>query len=87
MAGYQNLHLLPLFRKRIAYGTQGFPWSSPYCSRDVKYGPGTCPVAEDLHVRRFIGLNVCMNELPPAEVALVVSAFRKVWSSLDDLRS
>jgi perosamine synthetase len=87
MAGYQNLHLLPLFRKRIAYGTQGFPWSSPYCSRDVKYGPGTCPVAEDLHVRRFIGLNVCMNELPPAEVALIVSAFRKVWSSLDDLRS
>jgi perosamine synthetase len=86
MAGYQNLHLLPLFRKRIAYGTQGFPWSSPYCSRDVQYGPGTCPVAEDLHGRRFIGLNVCMNELPPAEVALIVSAFRKVWSSLDDLR-
>lgn len=84
--GYQNLHLLPLFRNRIAYGTQGFPWSSPYCSRVVPYGPGTCPVAEDLHAQRFIGVNVCMNELPPADVELLVRAFLKVWSRLDDLR-
>jgi dTDP-4-amino-4,6-dideoxygalactose transaminase len=84
--GYQNLHLLPLFRHRIAYGTQGFPWKSPYCSRDVQYGPGTCPVAEDLHSRCFIGINVCMNELPPADVEMIVRAFHKVWSHLDDLR-
>jgi len=85
-AGYQNLHLLPLFRNRIAYGSKGFPWTSPYCSRDVQYGRGTCPVAEDLHSRRFIGVNVCMHELRPADVELVVRAFRKVWSHLDDLR-
>jgi hypothetical protein len=86
MAGYQNLHLLPLFRHRIAYGTQGFPWTSPYCSRELQYGPGTCPVAEELHARRFIGLNICMNDLPPADVDLVVRGFHKVWSRLDDLR-
>jgi perosamine synthetase len=86
VAGYQNLHLLPLFRHRIGYGTRGFPWTSPYCSRDVQYGPGTCPVAEELHARRFIGLNVCMNDLPPADVELVARAFHKVWSRLDDLR-
>ncbi len=86
-AGYQNLHLLPMFRHRIAYGTKGFPWNSPYCSRDIQYGPGLCPVAEKLHSETFIGLNVCMNELPPEDVALIVAAFQKVWSQLDTLKA
>lgn len=87
MAGYQNLHLLPLFRHKIAYGTKGFPWTSPYCSSHIEYGPGLCPVAEELHSETFIGLNVCMNELPPEDVALIVAAFHKVWSSLDMLKA
>ena len=87
MAGYQNLHLLPLFRHKIAYGTKGFPWNSPYCSSDVQYGPGLCPVAEKLHLETFLGLNICMNELPSEDVALIVSAFSKVWSQLDTLKA
>lgn len=86
-AGYQNLHLLPMFRHKIAYGTQGFPWTSPYCSSDIQYGPGLCPVAEKLHSETFIGLNVCMNELPPEDVALIVAAFQKVWSQLKTLKA
>lgn len=86
MAGYQNLHLLPLFRHKIAYGSRGFPWTSPYCDRDIAYGPGTCPVAEQLHAERFIGLGLCTCELPPADVDLMIAAFRKVWSQLDALR-
>lgn len=84
-AGYQNLHLLPMFRHKIAYGTKGFPWTSPHCTSDVQYGPGLCPVAEKLHSETFIGLNVCMNELPPEDVSLIVAAFHKVWSQLDTL--
>lgn len=87
MAGYQNLHLLPLFRHKIAYGSGGFPWRSPYAGREVSYGPGTCPVAEDLHANSFFGLSLCMFEFYPADVELVVAAFRKVWSRLDALRS
>ena len=86
-AGYQNLHLLPIFRNKIAYGTQGFPWSSPYCSSDIHYGPGLCPVAEKLHSQTFLGLNICMNELPSEDVAQIVDAFRKVWRQLDRLKS
>lgn len=87
MAGYQNLHLLPMFRHKIAYGTKGFPWNSPYCTNDIQYGPGLCPVAEKLHSETFIGLNVCINELPPEDVLLIVAAFHKVWSQLDTLKS
>lgn len=87
MAGYQNVHLLPLFRNKVAYGTKGFPWNSPYCTSDVQYGPGLCPVAERLHSHTFLGLNICMNELPPEDVALIIAAFRKVWNRLDQLKT
>jgi dTDP-4-amino-4,6-dideoxygalactose transaminase len=86
MSGYQNLHLLPIFLNRIAYGSKGFPWSSPYCSNDVRYGEGLCPVAEELHAKTFIGLNICMNELPSEDVGLVVKAFHKVWANLEALK-
>lgn len=87
VVGYQNLHLLPMFRHKIAYGTKGFPWTSPYCTSDVQYGPGVCPAAEKLHNETFLGINICMNELPPADVALVAAAFHKVWTQLDQLKA
>ena len=85
MCGYQNIHRTPMFRHKIAYGTKGFPWNSPYCDSDVRYGAGTCPVAERLHDRAFFGLNLCMFELPRVDVDLIVAAFTKVWSNLDAL--
>lgn len=81
--GYQNAHLLPIFRNKIAYGTGGFPWT--LAERDINYGPGVCPVAEDLHASRFIGLNLCMCEYLPEDVESVVAAFRKIWANLDKL--
>jgi dTDP-4-amino-4,6-dideoxygalactose transaminase len=86
VVGYQNLHLLPMFRNRIAYGTGGFPWTSPYAGQDMHYGPGLCPVAERLHAETFLGLNLCMNEYEPADIDAVAAAFVKVWSGLDSLR-
>jgi len=85
MAGYQNLHLLPIFKHRIAYGADHFPWT--LAQRDIAYGPGTCPVAEELHDNSFLGLAVCMFELPPEDVDQVVAAFRKVWANLDALKA
>jgi len=87
MAGYQNLHLLPLFKYKIAYGAKGFPWKSTFCNSDVTYGPGLCPVAEKLHAKTFLGLNICMNELPSSDVAMIITAFHKVWAQLDRLKA
>lgn len=80
MTGYQNLHLLPLFRHKIAYGRHGFPWSSPYARQGIEYGPGLCPVAEELHSRSFLGLALCIHEYPEKDVESIVQAFRKVWA-------
>jgi len=84
--GYQNIHLLPMFRNKIAYGTQGFPWSSPYNESTVEYKPGLCPVAEELHNKTFFGLNWCMYQYPPKDVDRIIEAFHKVWRNLEQLR-
>ncbi|MCX8477980.1 MAG: DegT/DnrJ/EryC1/StrS family aminotransferase [Sphingomonas sp.] len=83
-AGYQNLHLLPIFMHKIAYGTGGLPWT--LAEREIAYGPGTCPVAEELHSKTFVGINLCACEFDPDDVELVIGAFRKVWGNLDALK-
>ena len=85
MAGYQNIHRLPIFTERCAYGTGGFPWTLRE-DRNFAYGPGTCPVAEELHDASFLGLSICVNQLPSEDVAQIVAAFHKVWGALDALR-
>ena len=82
---YCNLHLLPMYQKRTAYGRNGFPWSSTVYSGSVSYDRGICPVAEDLNERRYLGLGLCAFQYTETEVDLVIQAFRKVWDHLDEL--
>jgi len=83
--GYANLHLLPMYQNKIAYGSKGFPWKSEYCRSDVDYTKGICPIAEKLHNEEFMGIEICRHELNDHDVELVISAFKKVWSNLDYL--
>ena len=84
--GYTNIHLLPMFQEKIAFGSKGFPWNSEFCKRDVDYSKGICPVAESLHDDSHISIGVCQYELENSEVDLIVNAFKKVWLNLDLLR-
>ena len=83
VAGYANVHLLPMYQKKIAYGSKGFPWSSDICKRDVDYAKGICPVAEELHDKSFLGYEMCLNELDDEDVDLVVASFKKVWGNIN----
>lgn len=85
-SAYQNIHLLPLYQQKIAYGRHGFPWTAPFCRRDVDYRKGICPVAEDLQDRTYVGFAACMHDLADDEVDLLVEAFQKVWTNLEALR-
>lgn len=82
---YQNLHLLPIFQQKIAYGSNGFPWTSDICRRDVDYRKGICPVAEELNESTYLGFGICTYDLSEQDVDSIVQAFRKVWGSLDQL--
>ena len=81
-AGYTNVHLLPMYQKKIAYGSGGFPWTSDICKRDVSYAKGICPVAEELHEKSYLGYEMCLNELENNDVDLIIAAFKKVWANL-----
>jgi perosamine synthetase len=82
---YQNIHLLPLYQKKIAYGANGFPWSSDISQRDVDYSKGICPIAEELNDSTYLGLGMCVYDLNIDDIDLVVEAFKKVWANLECL--
>jgi len=84
--GYTNLHLLPMFQEKIAFGSKGFPWNSEFCKRDVDYSKGICPIAESLHEDSHISIGVCQYELENSDVDMIINAFKKVWLNLDLLR-
>lgn len=85
MSGYQNIHLLPAFREKIAFGSKGFPWTLVPEGEVQDYKEGLCPVAETLHANEFFGINVCMYEFDESDVKKVGAAFRKVWANLSEL--
>lgn len=86
-AGYANIHMLPMYQKKIAFGSLGFPWSSDICRREVSYAHGICPVAEELHEKTYMGFAMCMHEIEDREVDLMTEAFGKVWDNLEALRA
>jgi dTDP-4-amino-4,6-dideoxygalactose transaminase len=84
---YENLHLLPLYQRKIAYGTKGFPWSADFYHGRVSYKKGICPVAEALQDERYLGIGLCINDYTDEDVDLIIEAFHKVWAHLAFLGS
>lgn len=83
--GYQNVHLLPMYQNKIAFGSKGFPWSSDIYLGKVSYSKGICPVAENLHDATFLSYGLCTHELDDAEIDLMIEGFKKVWRKLEAL--
>ena len=79
---YQNIHLLPMYQKKIAFGSKGFPWKSEFCKRDVDYSKGICPVAESLQDDCFLSFGISQFDLEINDIDLIIKAFQKVWSNL-----
>ncbi len=79
--GYQNVHLLPIYQNKIAYGSQHFPWSLN--KNKIIYAKGICPVAEDLHQNSFFGIEMCIYNLSLKNVIFISKAFKKVWKKLN----
>ncbi len=79
--GYQNVHLLPMYQKKIAYGSKHFPWS--FNKNNVSYNKGICPVAEGLHQNSFFGIEMCIYNLTLKDVIFISKAFKKVWKKLN----
>ena len=83
---YQNIHLLPMYQNKIAYGSRGFPWSADFCRRNVDYRKGICPVAEALNDGTYIAFGMCTYDLTLDDIQLIVHAFHNIWNNLGSLR-
>mgnify|MGYP001330497738 CR=1 FL=1 len=79
VSGYTNLHLLPIFQKKIAYGTKGFPWNVPFNKNKTSYAKGICPVAERLHSKTLIAFHICLYDLESRDLNFIIKKFKKVW--------
>jgi len=84
---YQNIHLLPLYQKKIAFGSRGFPWSSDICKREVTYQKGICPIAEAHNESTYIGLGMCVYDFTYEDIDLIIQAFHKVWANMSMLKN
>lgn len=79
--GYVNVHQLPLFQAKIAFGSNHFPWSiNP--SIDYDYSHGTCPIAEEFHDKSFFSLLICNYDLDFDDADLIFQSFCKTWDDL-----
>ena len=83
---YFNLHLLPMYQKKFAYGNKGFPWTADFARKNINYKKGICPNAEKLNKEKLILLELCVHEYSEKEVDLVIKCFEKVWSNLKYLK-
>ena len=84
--GYQNIHLQPMYQRKIAYGRDGFPWNLHPEEEHPDYEKGICPVAEKLHDHEVICLQICQHDYDARQTELVGEAFLKVWKNLEKLR-
>ena len=81
--GYANIHLLPIFQNKIAYGKRGFPWTYISSRKDINYEKGICPVAEELNDKTFFGIEMCLYEYSDKNIEELINAFLKVFKNLD----
>jgi perosamine synthetase len=79
---YTNVHRLPIFTNRIAFGSNGYPWTISRQEVFETYGTGACPVAEEFYDKSFIGLHMCSKQFSDKDIDSVVNAFIKVWDGL-----
>ncbi len=79
MAGYVNVHRLPMYEKKVAFG-KSYPWNMAH--RDIEYGIGLCPVAEKLKDDNFVGLLISMYELSDQECEFIAHSMVNTWNEL-----
>jgi dTDP-4-amino-4,6-dideoxygalactose transaminase len=84
--GYvKPLYLQPIFKKRICYGSKGFPFKSRCYKSQVKYEEGICPVAERLYNKELFTHELMHPFMTKEDLDDVVKAFMKAWENRKEI--
>ncbi len=80
MAGYVNVHRLPMYENKVAFG-KSYPWSMAH--REIQYGKDTCPIAEELMEMSFVGLLISMYEISEKQSEFIAQSMVDTWNKLN----
>jgi perosamine synthetase len=80
--GYSRpLYLNQMFVRRIAYGTDNYPWSKS----TITYNKGDCPIAEFLVDNEFIWIYQIAAPNNESDMQDIVESFKKVFLHLNEI--
>lgn len=71
----------PLFAKKIAFGSKGWPLTE----HEVSYDKSSLPVAHEIHDNQYLGFFLCGYPNTSSDMDNIVSAFRKIDKNRDEL--
>jgi perosamine synthetase len=80
--GYEIIHKLPMFKKKIAYGTKNFPWILNQKKNKIFSKKTKLNVAENLHKKDFFAIELCLYNFTKNDMNFIVKCFKKVWKDL-----
>jgi|TARA_B100001964_G_C14232872_1_gene600900 dTDP-4-amino-4,6-dideoxygalactose transaminase len=80
------IYLEPLYKKKVAYGNRGCPFSCHFYDRDVDYGEGLCPTTERLYAKEMMITDICKYPNNEQEVEEFVAAVKKIMRNLSALK-
>ncbi len=84
-AGYAKpLYLQPMFQKKIAFGSKGFPWSA--AGKEYDYSKGICPVVERLHFDELLLHEYMRPGMTQQDLDDFINAIKKVWENIDEIK-
>lgn len=76
--GYvRPLYLAPMYQKKIALGSKGFPWRENV-GVSYSYAKGSCPIVEGLHEDSLIFTPLIREPLEESDIDDAVAAIQKV---------
>ena len=82
--GYvKPIYLLPMYQKRIAFGSKGYPFSLHKGKLD--YSKGICPVVEKMHYKELFIHDLMHPFMDRKDMDDVIDAFYKVWENRREL--
>lgn len=79
--GYvRPIYLEPMYQQRIAFGSDGFPFTYSGYKGQVSYERGICPVTERMHFEEALCLSIVHANASPADMDDAIRIIRKVAS-------
>ncbi|MDB4027198.1 DegT/DnrJ/EryC1/StrS family aminotransferase [Candidatus Thioglobus sp.] len=86
--GYlKPIYLEPMFKQKICFGKNGFPFTANSRNDEINYVKGLCPVAERLNDKEVILTNIIYPPLTVDDMDGFVKAIKKIISHAKEIES